>query len=138
MARWHRCADHFSDDLARKEQCSRAASLISGFAQIGQQVTNGTLEPEPNGKGPEKLCSNGYKFLFHSARVPGESKDAVNCYNPAMYNGEIFITRKNQLFSLNITGLNTDEIEAELQKIAEQTDPQQFLSDLANLPTSQR
>jgi carnitine O-acetyltransferase len=117
MARWHRCADHFSDDLARKEQCSRAASLISGFAQIGQQVTNGTLEPEPNGKGPEKLCSNGYKFLFHSARVPGESKDAVNCYNPAMYNGEIFITRKNQLFSLNITGLNTDEIEAELQKI---------------------
>lgn len=80
-------------------------------------MANGTLEPELNGKGPDQLCSNGYKFLFHSARVPGESKDAVNCYNPAMYNGEIFVTRKNQLFSLDITGLNTDEIEAELLKI---------------------
>ena len=110
-------ADQFSDDPMRTGLCSRAASLISGFAHIGQQVTNGTLEPEPNGKGPDKLCSNGYKFLFHSARVPGESKDAVNCYNPALYNGEIVISRKNKLFSLNITGLNTDEIEAELFKI---------------------
>ena len=110
-------ADHFKDDPARKNLCSRAASLISGFAEIGQQVSNGTLEPELNGRGPAKLCSNGYKFLFHSARVPGESKDAVNCYNPAMYNGEIFVSRKNQFFSLNITGLNTNEIEAELLKI---------------------
>jgi carnitine O-acetyltransferase len=110
-------ADHFKDDPARKTLCSRAASLISGFAEIGQQVSNGTLEPELNGRGPAQLCSNGYKFLFHSARVPGESKDALNCYNPAMYNGEIFVSRKNQFFSLNITGLNTDEIEAELLKI---------------------
>lgn len=108
---------HFTDDLARKEQCSRAASLISGFAQIGQKVTNGTLAPEPNGKTEKSLCSNGYKFLFHSCRVPEATKDAVNCYNPKMFNGEILISRKNKLYSLNITGLTTDEIEAKLKNI---------------------
>ena len=80
-------SDHFSDDMACKDGCSRAASLITGFAELGQEVTSGQLAPEPNGRGEEKLCSNGYKFLFHSCRVPGAEKDAVNCYNPEMFNG---------------------------------------------------
>jgi hypothetical protein len=41
------------------------------------------LAPEATKGGP--LDSNGYKFLFHSARVPGATKDAAQCYNPAMY-----------------------------------------------------
>ena len=108
--------------MACKDGCSRAASLITGFAELGQEVTSGQLAPEPNGRGEEKLCSNGYKFLFHSCRVPGAEKDAVNCYNPEMFNGEILVSRKNHFFSLNITGLNTAAIEAELQKIVAMAD----------------
>jgi carnitine O-acetyltransferase len=106
---------HFSDDSACRDGPSRAASLITGFSELCREVSSGTLAPEATRAG--KLCSNGYKFLFHSARVPGAMKDAVQCYDPSLYSGEVVVARKNQLYSLDVTGLDTAAIEVALRAI---------------------
>lgn len=65
----------------RRTNVSRAAGLIAGFAELAGEVQTGALEPEMAGK--NKLCSNGYKFLFNSCRVPEPNRDAVRCHDPA-------------------------------------------------------
>jgi carnitine O-acetyltransferase len=109
---------HFADDEARTTSTSRAAALIAGFAELAQEVTTGSLEPELTGRaGSPPMCSNGYKFLFNSCRVPESERDAEHCYDPSLYRGEVVISRKQQLFLLNIAGMPTDAIEKHLEHI---------------------
>jgi carnitine O-acetyltransferase len=49
------------------------------------------------------LCSNGFKYLFNSARVPQPYKDATRCFDPADPRcATVAISRRGQLFTLSI------------------------------------
>jgi carnitine O-acetyltransferase len=115
----------FADDTrGRTGQVERAASLIKGFAHARNLVQSGALAPE----GSEKrgyLCSNGYKYLFNSCRIPGPTVDFVHCYDPSDPRAmEVTVSRKGQFFAFSMLGpdgrlLSVAAVEEQLRSIVE-------------------
>lgn len=74
-------------------------------------VINGQLEPEKTKAGP--LCSEQYKYLFNSTRIPIIPSDKTRLSDPKT-NTHIIVLRKNQFFKLELEPsgkrLSTQEI----------------------------
>lgn len=85
---------------------------------------SGALAPEGSAK-RGFLCSNGYKYLFNSCRVPGPLSDWVHCYDPSDPRAmEVTVSRKGQFFVFSMLGddgklLGMADVEQQLASIIE-------------------
>ncbi|KAJ2996808.1 Carnitine O-acetyltransferase mitochondrial [Globomyces sp. JEL0801] len=109
----------FKDDKLRMKPSLRAASIITGAMQFRDLVVSGELAPESTKNGP--LCSEQYKYLFNSTRIPQIPSDVTRTSDPNE-NSHIIVLRKNQFYKLDLkkvdgTYLNTSEIERQLDYI---------------------
>ena len=76
-------------------------------------VITGHLEPETMKS--QVLCSEQYKYLFNSIRIPEIPEDTTLNSDPFKYN-HIVVLRKNQFYKLNLvhsdgSRLNLSEVE---------------------------
>ena len=88
------------DDVLRKDQVSRAASLIKAAIPFRDMVESKQLEPEKVRGAP--LCMNSYQWLFHSSRYPVKPSDSAKKYDAATHNHVVF-ARKNKFFSVPLS-----------------------------------
>ena len=85
-------------------------------------MQSGALAPEGSTK-RGYLCSNGYKYLFNSCRIPGPTVDFVHCYDPSDPRAmEVTVSRKGQYFAFSMIGsdgelLSVAAIEQQLRSI---------------------
>ncbi|KAI8609541.1 hypothetical protein BC830DRAFT_1173461 [Chytriomyces sp. MP71] len=96
----------------------RAAELITGAMEFRKLVVSEQLEPDMARNAP--LCSEQYRYLFNSTRIPQLPEDITRNSDPAK-NNHIIVLRNNQFYSLELVvhgrQLSTAEIESQLQKI---------------------
>ncbi|KAJ3323237.1 Carnitine O-acetyltransferase mitochondrial [Boothiomyces sp. JEL0866] len=108
----------FSDDKKRTEPAARAASIILGALQFRDLVVSGELEPEATKQGP--LCSEQYKYLFNSTRIPKIPSDITRGSDPNT-NHHIVVLRKNQFYRVDLVQngkrLNYAEVKSQLEYI---------------------
>ena len=93
------------DDRQRATQLERAAGLAVEMARACLSVQSGGMPRETLGKGADAvpLCSNAFKFLFNSARLPRPHSDATRCFDPSDARcAVIAIARKGQMFTLSM------------------------------------
>ena len=62
-------------------------------------VASGTLPQETIGKAKTPLCSVGFKYLFHSCRIPNMGQDSYKLYDPNIYTHAVVACR-GQFFVL--------------------------------------
>ncbi|EAU85810.1 carnitine acetyl transferase [Coprinopsis cinerea okayama7 len=107
------------DDKLRKDQASRAASLVKAMLPFRDMVESGRLEPEKVRGNP--LCMASYKWLFHSSRYPVKPSDKAAKFD-AKENNHIVVLRKNRFFVVPLTNKSGQEVsyaelEAQFNKI---------------------
>ena len=93
------------DDPQRVTQLERAAGLAVEMARTCLSVQSGAMPRESFGRGAKAapLCSNAFKFLFNSARLPRPHSDATRCFDPSDVRcAVIAISRKGQIFTLSM------------------------------------
>ena len=66
-------------------QIQRAALVLKAAWEYRQMVASGTLPQETIGKAKTPLCSVGFKYLFHSSRIPNSVQDSYKLYDPSIY-----------------------------------------------------
>ncbi|KAJ3248215.1 Carnitine O-acetyltransferase mitochondrial [Chytriomyces hyalinus] len=97
---------------------ARAAELITGAMEFRKLVVSEELEPDTARKAP--LCSEQYRYLFNSTRIPKLPEDITRNSDPAK-NNHIAVIRHNQFYILELVvdgrQLSTKEIESQLLKI---------------------
>lgn len=82
--------------LPSNDKCiKRAAALLTSMAESRKLICSGNMPCEVAGVQP--LCSTGFKYLFHSTRIPQPDQDKYHMYDPSEYkhvivacNGEFF------------------------------------------------
>jgi carnitine O-acetyltransferase len=76
---------------------TRSAAMMVALANARKAVCSGAMPFESmsyDGKGEaEPLCSAGFKFLFHTCRVPQEGQDAYHLYDPSLHKHCIVASR---------------------------------------------
>ena len=90
----------------------RAAALLVAMAQSRQQICSGNMPYEtiPHRDGQEEpLCSTGFKYLFHSCRIPTKQQDMYHLYDPSHYH-HCIVACRGQFFALNFCDQKTGEI----------------------------
>mmetsp|Transcript_21667 Transcript_21667/g.32887 ORF Transcript_21667/g.32887 Transcript_21667/m.32887 type:complete len:664 (-) Transcript_21667:619-2610(-) len=63
----------------------RGASLLKAAWEYRQLVCSGDLPQEKIGKQQTPLCSVGFKYLFHSCRIPKPNQDSYRLYDPSVF-----------------------------------------------------
>ena len=110
----------FADDKRRLEPAIRAASIISTVMEFRDLTLKGSLEPEADRSG-RPFCSEQYKYLFNTTRIPKIPLDVTKCAD-ADQNNHVIVIRKNQFFKLELvrpdgSRLNVKDIENQIKKI---------------------
>lgn len=110
------------DDVLRKDQVSRAASLIKAAIPFRDMVESKQLEPEKVRGAP--LCMNSYQWLFHSTRYPVKPSDSAKKYDAATNNHVVF-ARKNKFFSVPLSSssgkpLSLAQLEHQISRVIAQ------------------
>jgi carnitine O-acetyltransferase len=82
-----------------KQQVQRGAALLKAAWEYRQLVCSGDLPQETIGKNKTPLCSVGFKYLFHSCRMPRDKEDSYKLYDPSVYTHAIVAVR-GQFFTL--------------------------------------
>ncbi|KDN41016.1 hypothetical protein RSAG8_07722, partial [Rhizoctonia solani AG-8 WAC10335] len=97
----------------RRTQAERAARLIKAMLPFREMTESGQLEPD---KARTPLCMASYKWLFNSTRHPVKPSDTAQKFDPATNNHVVFV-RKNRLYEVDVTGLSTADLAAQVQRI---------------------
>ena len=87
----------FKDDKLRMNPSLRAASIVKGALEFKKLVVSETLEPDTTKAGP--LCSEQYRFLFNSTRIPVIPSDGTK--GGDISNNDIVVIRKNKFFVID-------------------------------------
>jgi len=109
------------DDPLRRDQASRAASLVKAMIAFRDLTESGRLEPEKVRGNP--LCMASYKWLFHASRYPVKPSDTAAKFDPKE-NNHIVVVRKNRFFVVPLTNaqgaeVSYAELEAQFKQIRE-------------------
>lgn len=75
----------------------RGAAAIISAAKVRKRVCSGQQACDKVGDQP--LCSTGYKYLFHSTRIPRRESDTVKLYDPAR-NKHCIVAIKGYFFAV--------------------------------------
>ncbi len=97
----------FKDDKLRKDPAERAASLLRGAMLFRDLVVSESLEPDMAKK--TTLCSQQYKFMFNSTRIPEMPSDLTRASEPGS-NNHVVVLRKNKFYSFDLTDKSTGRI----------------------------
>ena len=81
------------------EPAARAASIITGALAFKDLVVSEKLEPDMAKNTP--LCSQQYRYMFNSTRIPKLPSDETRVVD-ASQNQHIIVVRKNKFFSLDL------------------------------------
>ncbi|CAE6351603.1 unnamed protein product [Rhizoctonia solani] len=104
----------------RRTQAERAARLIKAMLPFRDLTESGQLEPE---KAKTPLCMSSYKWLFNAARYPVKPSDTADKFDPATNNHVVFV-RKNRFYEVDVTGLSTADLTAQVQRIIDAAGPE--------------
>lgn len=74
-------------------QIQRGALVLKAAWEYRQMVASGTLPQETIGKAKTPLCSVGFKYLFHSCRIPNMGQDSYKLYDPNIYTHAVVACR---------------------------------------------
>lgn len=111
-----------------KDYVTRSAHILKAIMAFRKMVVDETLAPEKTKTG--FMCMAGYKYLFNSCRIPQETEDVTEVFDPAK-NNHVTIMRNGHFFELQlvnpVTGkeLSVPEIEVQLDKIVSDPRAQQ-------------
>lgn len=99
----------------------RAAAMLYVVAEARQGVCSGQMAPDMAGTSP--LCSVGFKYLFHSCRIPQPHQDVYHLYDPSRYKHAI-VASKGQFYAVDIVDENEVPLplpllEARLRRVRE-------------------
>lgn len=97
----------FKDDKLRQNPAERAASLLRGAMLFRDSVVSETLEPDMAKKLP--LCSEQYRFMFNSTRIPEIPSDTTRSADYAS-NTHVVVIRKNKFYSFDLVEKATGRI----------------------------
>ncbi|CAE6483809.1 unnamed protein product [Rhizoctonia solani] len=97
----------------RRTQAERAARLIKAMLPFREMTESGQLEPD---KAKVPLCMSSYKWLFNSTRYPVKPSDTAEKFDSATNNHVVFV-RKNRFYEVDVTGLSTADLAAQVQRI---------------------
>jgi carnitine O-acetyltransferase len=128
----------FNDDKKRMDPVKRAASIITGAMQFRDMIIDESLPPDSTKQGP--LCSEQYRYLFNSCRIPAIPNDTTRV-SDLVENSHIVVMRKNQFFKVPLVHpdgqrLHTAEIEEQLKFIYQNA--QGIVTSVGSLTTENR
>jgi carnitine O-acetyltransferase len=81
----------------------RAAAIINALAKARQQICSGEMMYETiphNNAEDDILCSTGFKYLFHSCRIPHPKQDFYKIYDPSLHK-HCIVASGGQFFSFD-------------------------------------
>ncbi|KAF8746661.1 Acyltransferase ChoActase COT CPT, partial [Rhizoctonia solani] len=107
-------------EQGKRSQAERAARLIKAMLPFRELTESGQLEPE---KAKTPLCMSSYKWLFNAARYPVKPSDTADKFDPATNNHVVFV-RKNRFYEVDVTGLSTADLTAQVQRIIDAAGPE--------------
>lgn len=106
---------------------ARGAALLAALAQGRKAICSGSMAAESMRNEP--ICSNGFKYLWHSCRVPQPQQDTYHLYDPSRYN-HCVVACKGQFFKVDFVDAQGDPLpvrvlEQSLQQCVEQAAAQE-------------
>ena len=87
----------------------RGAAALIATAEYRKLVCSGKLPVERIGKNQTPLCSVGFKYMFHSCRIPQRNSDTFKIYDPSQYR-HCIIACKNQFYAMDFVNENQDPL----------------------------
>ena len=75
----------------------RAASIVKGAFEFKKLLVSEALEPDSAKSGP--LCSEQYRFMFNSTRIPITPSDGTR--GSDYCNNDVVVIRKNKFFVID-------------------------------------
>ena len=66
-------------------QIQRGALVLKAAWEYRQMIASRTLPQETIGKAKTPLCSTGFKYLFHTSRIPNLVQDSYKLHDPSIY-----------------------------------------------------
>lgn len=96
----------FKDDKLRMNPAIRAASLVKGALEMSHMISDETLEPDTAKGSP--LCSQQYKYMFNSTRIPAFPADQTRTSSPS--NSHIIVIRKNKFYEMETKQKQGDDL----------------------------
>jgi carnitine O-acetyltransferase len=87
----------FKDDKLRMNPALRAASIVKGALEFKKLIASETLPPDMTKAGP--LCSEQYRFLFNSTRIPIIPSDVTKGGDYS--NNDVVVIRNNKFFVID-------------------------------------
>lgn len=98
------------------DQAFSAARLVYGIRKYIEFLLGEKKAPHYLGKDP--LCMNQYRYLFTTARIPGETEDKLITLIPS---NEIIVIHKKQYYALPLTHegspLTSRDLESQIRHI---------------------
>ncbi|KAJ3282746.1 Carnitine O-acetyltransferase mitochondrial [Rhizoclosmatium sp. JEL0117] len=130
----------FVDDPNRMGQPAlRAAEIATAAMEFRRLIVTEELQPDMVRGTP--LCSNQYRYLFNSTRIPQIPEDITRLSDPTKHN-HIIVVRKNQFFNVELVvngkQLSTDEIKEQIEAIYNTADQFEDVPPVGVLTTLDR
>jgi carnitine O-acetyltransferase len=123
------------DTIHNSPQIQRAAALLQAAWEYRQLVCSGALPQETIKRSNQTipLCSVGFKYLFHSCRIPKLVQDTFKMYDPAKYT-HVIVACRGHFFSIQLLDEQGKEFSIstlenslrECQKLAQQSPSMDF------------
>lgn len=128
-----------------KAGIARAAALLVAMAQSRKQICSGSMPYEtiPHRDGEEDpLCSTGFKYLFHSCRIPTADSDIYHLYDPSIYD-HVVVACGGQFFAVDFCDADGEPLplpvlERRLQRCVQLSKEQTGLPELGWLTSMDR
>jgi len=76
---------------------ARAAAALTAMAESRKLICSGSMPYEHISQHP--LCSTGFKYLFHSTRIPQSNQDAYYLYDPSIVD-HVVVACKGEFFKV--------------------------------------
>jgi carnitine O-acetyltransferase len=124
---------------------TKAAALCRTAVDYAEQITQGQKAPDEMGKKNKKQfsCSTGYKYMFHTCRIPALGEDSYHIYNPYIHR-HVVVACRGRFFEIPLEDdegnlLSRKDLEELLQTCVEQSEvPQDSSLELGWLTTMDR
>ena len=86
---------------------TRAAAVLTALAESRKLICSGAMPAESVGEQP--LCSTGFKYLFHSTRIPQPHQDKYHIYDPSLFN-HVIVACKGEFFKVDFVDTAGDPL----------------------------
>jgi carnitine O-acetyltransferase len=109
---------------------ARAAAVLHALAESRRQICSGSmLQESVGGNAEQHLCSTGFKYLFHSCRIPQPHQDVFHIHDPSLYQ-HCIVASKGQFYRVEFVDKTGDPLpltvlEQRLQACVELSSKQQ-------------